>query len=38
MKTGIFVSALLASASAIKFMPTELIEEVNDQVNDTNYL
>jgi hypothetical protein len=41
MKTSIFVlSALFASseASKIKFMPTDLINEVDKEVNDTNYL
>jgi len=41
MKTSILVlSALFASceASKIKFMPEELIKEVDKEVNDTNYL
>jgi len=41
MKTTILVlSALFASGDAhkIKFMPTDLIDEVGKEVNDTNYL
>ena len=41
MKTSIFVlSALFApsEASKIKFMPLDLINEVDKEVNDTNYL
>jgi len=41
MKTSLFVlSALFASceASKAKFMPVDLISEVDKEVNDTNYL
>jgi hypothetical protein len=45
MKTSIFVlSALFASSEAVKigdkskFMPLDLINEVDKEVNDTNYL
>jgi hypothetical protein len=39
MKTSILVlSALFASCEAVKFMPVDLINEVDKEVNDTNYL
>jgi len=39
MKTNSLVlSALFASVGAVKFMPVDLINEVDKEVNDTNYL
>jgi hypothetical protein len=39
MKTiRVVLSAVFASCEAVKFMPVDLINEVDKEVNDTNYL